>query len=207
MKIAILGMGQLGVQAARYAYHCYREFDMQQKGWQGISVEFLEKEITLFPDSVKHILEGTDVLADATRRPDPTQLIIPNEWLASLPEHAVILDLTADPYEVRNTGIQVKAIEGIPTGNLDKYKFNPQHSEASDYADIPTSVSTQNRRVTISCNAWPGVVPRECMQEYGKKIKPFLQLLLHKGFTLSPAADDISERALYRSTIPYFHNK
>jgi hypothetical protein len=65
-------------------------------------------------------------------------------------------------------------------------------------------VNTQNRRITISCNAWPGVVPKECMQEYGKKIKPFLQLLLHKGFELNPAADDSNERALYRSTIPYF---
>lgn len=204
LQVAILGMGRLGMQAARFAYECYREFGMEQRGWAGISVAFLEKEITAFEHSVRRILGGTDILVDATRRPDATRLIVPNAWLASLPEHAVILDLTADPYEMRETGLQVKAIEGIPHGNLDGFAFHPETPEPYGQPHIPAGVDTRNRRVTISCNAWPGVVPEACMREYGKKITPYMKLLLQKGFSPDGGSDDPCERALFRATIPNF---
>jgi alanine dehydrogenase len=37
----------------------------------------------------------------------------------------VVLDATADPYVAESEPIQVKAIEGIPTGNLNQYEFPP----------------------------------------------------------------------------------
>lgn len=204
LKAAVLGMGNLGVQAARYAYQCYREFAMEQRGWQGISVEFLEREATPFANSVRRILQHTDLLIDASRRPDTTKAIIPNDWLASLPAHAVVLDLTADPYEMNETGLQLKAIEGLPHGNLDEFVFRPEQPAFFEPPHIPVGVSTRNRRVTISCNAWPGVVPEACMEEYGKKIWPYIRLILDKGFVLDGASADACERALYRSTIPHF---
>jgi alanine dehydrogenase len=180
----------------------FNKHAFQVHGVEGISIEFLEKEITQFPNSMKRILQGTDILIDATKRSQSTMIIIPNEWLAYLPEHAIILDLTADPYEVRGDDIQQKAIEGIPHGNIDKYIFR---ADDRDWAKgIPTSVNTTNRRNTISCNAWPSVMANECMDVYGKKIWPFLQLILKKGFELKIESSDQYERAIGRATIDYF---
>lgn len=207
LKVAILGMGNLGFQAARYAYQCFREFEMDKRGWRGVSVEFLEREVTPHADSVRRILQDTDVLIDASRRPDATQVIIPNAWLGSLPAHAVVLDLTADPYEQNDNGLQGKAIEGLPHGHLDHFVFRPDEPEYYEPPHIPAGVDTRNRRVTISCNAWPGVVPDKCMEEYGKKIWPYLHVILSKGFEPDGASADPYERALYRSTIRHFEQQ
>ncbi len=202
MKVAIIGLGNLGVQAGKYAFQLFPNYPFAQNGFKGITVEFLDKESTAFLDTVEAILQETDILVDATKRPDPTQVIISNDLLGKLPEHAIILDLCADPYEVRGSVVQGKAIEGIPHGNLDKYVFTSDDEAA--YENIPASVSTRNRRTTISCNAWPGVMAKECMEEYGRKITPFLQLLLAKGYDFDVNAEDYYERALARSMISHF---
>jgi hypothetical protein len=41
---------------------------------------------------MEELLEDADVLVDATQRRFQ-QTGIPNEWIASLPEHAVVVDL------------------------------------------------------------------------------------------------------------------
>lgn len=205
LKVSILGMGNLGVQAARYSFQEYNKQHFADYGIQGISVEFLDKEITSHASSVKEILKGTDVFVDATRRPDATMMIIPNEWLGELPQHAVILDLTADPYEEREEGNQVKAIEGIPHGNIDQYVFSPADEEA--YAKIPSFIKTSNKRTSISCNAWPSVMAEECMEVYGEKVWPFLQTLVDKGFNIDINSEEAYERALTRSTIKYYEDQ
>lgn len=122
-------MGNLGFQAARYSFQEYTNQGFEAAGAKGVTIEFLEKEVTKFPDSIKEILGKTDLLIDATRRPDAKLVIIPNEWLEVLPESAVVLDLTADPYEIQKDGIQQKAIEGLPHGNIDKFIFQPDEIE------------------------------------------------------------------------------
>ena len=61
------------------------------------------------------------------------------------------IDLTADPYNDKVEPMQVKGIEGIPTGTLEKYVI-----ETDDilYNTIPKSIESNNRRVVASCNAW-----------------------------------------------------
>ena len=63
--------------------------------------------------------------------------------------------------------MQVKGIEGIPTGTLDKFVI-----EADDiiYDTIPKSINTTNRRIVVSCNAWPGIDAKECMKLYGRQL-------------------------------------
>ncbi len=202
LKVAIIGMGNLGIQAGRSALQQYSEREFENDGYKGISIEFLEKEITGYEVSIRDIFEKTDLLVDATRRPDATKPIIPNKWLAYLPEDAIILDLTADPYEERAGGTQVKAIEGIPHGTLDNIYFPKDDPEWEK--GIPATVHTANRRATVSCNAWPGVMPKECMFIYGEKILPFLSILLQKGYSLDIDSEDRQERALARSTIGQF---
>ncbi|WLR49673.1 hypothetical protein LC040_10150 [Bacillus tianshenii] len=202
IHISILGMGNLGFQAARYAYQQYNQLGFKEKGVEGLRVEFLEKEITPHDNQIKQVLKETDLLVDATKRPDSTLTIIPNEWIGYLPEEAIILDLTADPYEIRETGTQVKSIEGLAHGSLEKYIF---HVDDKDWNEgIPEMIDTTHKRKTVSCNAWPGVMAKECMEVYGEKIFPFVELLITEGYQLNPNANDKYERALYRATIDYF---
>lgn len=204
IKVSIIGMGKLGVHAGRISFGQFNEYELGKKGVNGISVQFLEREIMEYPSSVKEILEQTDLLVDATKRPDPTRIIIANDLLGSLPKHAIVLDLTADPYEKRDDGYQVKAIEGIPHGSLDQYIFDV---EDSAWNDIPSVVQSQNRRLTISCNAWPGVMAKECMNVYAEKMWPFIKLIGEKGFQMNINSDSSNERALKRATIDFFEEK
>jgi hypothetical protein len=65
-------------------------------------------------------------------------------------------------------------------------------------------VCTDFRRVTVSCNGWPGVFPEMAMRTYGEQLENFLDVLLSKGFELSLTSENIYERALYRATMDYF---
>ena len=105
-----------------------------------------------------------------------------------------------DLYDTRVNPIQVKAIEGIPTGTLDKYIF-----EINDpvWDKIPNEVNTIKRRVVISCNVWPAITPKHTMQIYGEKATPFIKLLIKKGHNLTSQSNNSVERALYRSTYTF----
>jgi hypothetical protein len=79
-------------------------------------------------------------------------------WLCSyLPESAVIADITADDYDTTVEPIQVKAIEGIPTGNL---RSNPVFMpDDPAWGQDPGGGSLlTHRRPVISCYSWPGVL-------------------------------------------------
>jgi alanine dehydrogenase len=127
---------------------------------------------------MKEILARTDILVDATQRPDPSKIIIPNEWVGLLPEHAVLVDLSVDPYDCTVNPPDVKGIEGIPQGNLDQYVFMPSDSV---YDRLPECVSTKHRRHAVSCYSWPGIHPKECMSLYGDQIRPILRTLIDHG--------------------------
>jgi len=199
--VAIMGMGNLGIQAGRASFRFGDERmfkKIAKHKLPGVSVAYLEKEVTYCTDFISNLFTKVDVLIDATKRIDFTKYIIPNNLLGNLKKDALILDLTCDPYDTSVNPIQVKAIEGIPTGTLDQYIF-----EVNDPAwdKIPDGVSTINRRVVISCNAWPGITPKQTMQIYGEKIIPFTKLLIEKGHSLSLQSDNLVERVLCRSTL------
>ena len=61
-------------------------------------------------------LHATDLLIDATLRPDPSVPVVPNGWLSVMPQHAVLLDLAADPYDATALPPTIKGIEGVPHG-------------------------------------------------------------------------------------------
>lgn len=205
LNVSIIGMGMVGLMAAKSAgkYGSQsNELLFRDRGLQPVIVNMLSRNITADRSMMKEILSAADILVDASNRADASQYIIDNELLASMPEHAVILDLSVDPYLQDVRPIQVKAIEGIPTGTLDKHVFQPEDKE---YEDIPQSVSTQHRRTVISCNAWPGIKPRECMALYGIQLKPIIKLLIRNGReTFKENHDDFFNRAVFRSTIQFY---
>jgi len=95
-----------------------------------------------------------------------------------MPEHAVLVDLSVDPYNFEVDPPEVKGVEGIPQGNLDQYVFKPDDPA---YEQLPASVSTKNRRHTVSCYSWPGIHPKECMDLYGNQLRPIMRMLIEKG--------------------------
>ena len=119
-----------------------------------------------------------------------------------LKDDAIILDLTADPYLTDEAGVQVKAIEGTPTGNLNK---TIMYTDDPAYEAIPSGVKIDNRRTVVSCDAWPGVKPEECMHMYGIQILPVLVKLIEKDVDeMTIDSPYYFERAIHRATIGFF---
>lgn len=203
--VSIMGMGRVGLTAARlagkYGNNKANE-DILKERTKGVLVKMLPRNIT---DDKKHmieILKNTDILVDATTRDDATEYIVSNELLGHLKAHSIILDLTSDPYLTDIFPMQVKAIEGIPHGTLDKIVIYPGDDE---YSNIPKCFKSINQRTVVSCNAWPGVNPKGCMELYGKQLIYIVQNLI--GYSVNDFDlynSDYFNRAIYRATIEYF---
>jgi len=203
--VSIMGMGRVGLTAARlagkYGNNKASEVILLEKT-RGVLVNMLPRNIT---DDKKHmidILKKTDILVDATTRNDASQYIVNNELLGYLKKHSIILDLTSDPYLTDIFPFQVKAIEGIPHGTLDKIVIYPGDNE---YNIVPNISSTLNQRTVVSCNAWPGVNPKACMDLYGKQLIYILQnLIVYSASDFELYNNDYFNRAIYRGTIECF---
>jgi alanine dehydrogenase len=95
-----------------------------------------------------------------------------------MPEHAILVDLSVDPYNCAVEPPEVKGMEGIPQGNLDQYVFMPDDPA---YERIPECVSTKHRRHVVSCYSWPGIHPKECMRLYGEQLRPIMRTIIDHG--------------------------
>jgi len=202
IQVTVLGVGAVGMHAVQAASH-YGDMSlwnsMAKRGVPGIQVTALEYDLTRNEDYMKEILTKTDILVDSTQRPNASQAVIPNEWIAYMPEHAVLVDLSVDPYDCSVENREVKGIEGIPQGNLDQFVFAPDDPA---FERIPECVSTVHRRYSVSCYSWPGIHPKECMDLYGKQIGPLIRTLLNKGAPgkINPKGK-FFERALSRALL------
>ena len=183
IKVTLLGPGAVGIQAvqaaARYGDDGLHQY-MADKGIPGVQVTVLDYDFTRYKDIMLNILNDTDILIDASQRLDTSTPIIPNDWISSMPDHAVLLDLSVDPYDFSHNHYAIKGIEGIPQGNLDKYIFPPDDPA---YDLIPDHVSKRYRRHAVSCYSWPGLYPKECMQIYGSQLRPIMNTLVDAGGT------------------------
>jgi alanine dehydrogenase len=181
IKVTLLGAGAVGshvvTAAIRYGNEQVRH-QMFEIGAPGVMVRTVDYDLTSQEEFTRNLLADTDILVDATQRPDPRQPVIPNEWIGDMPQHAVLLDLSVDPYKCETEPFYVKGIEGIPQGNLDKYVFSPDDPA---YDELPACIPNHNRRHAVSCYSWPGIYPKECMELYGKQLRPIMHVLIEKG--------------------------
>ncbi|MFH2102995.1 MAG: alanine dehydrogenase [Chloroflexota bacterium] len=181
IHVTVLGVGAVGVHAVQAASR-YGDVKLWQalagRGVPGVQVTALDYDLTGREALMKEVLACTDVLVDATQRPDPSRAVIPNEWIAGMPEHAVLVDLSVDPYDCSLDPPEVKGIEGIPHGNLDQYVFAPDDPA---YERVPACASTLHRRYAVSCYSWPGIHPRECMELYSYQLRPIMNTLIERG--------------------------
>jgi len=181
IQATIVGVGAVGMHAVQAAsrYGKVKLWqDLAARGVPGVQVTAIDYDLTKQEEFMKEILPRTDILVDATQRPDPSQIVIPNEWIGLMPEHAVLVDLSVDPYDCSANPVEVKGIEGMPQGNLDQYVFMPNDKV---YDHIPECVSVKHRRHAVSCYSWPGLHPKQCMALYGAQIRPIFRTIIERG--------------------------
>lgn len=181
IHVTLLGSGAVGahvVQAAiRYGDN-YIWHTLASRQVPGVQVTAIDYDLTGHQEYMLDLLSKTDILVDATQRPDPRLPVIYNAWIEVMPDHAILVDLSVDPYECNDTINFVKGIEGIPQGNLDQYVFPPNDPA---YGRIPACIPTTHRRHAVSCYSWPGIHPKECMEVYGNQLRPLIRTLIECG--------------------------
>ncbi len=202
IHVTLMGSGAVGIHVMQAAIRYGNEEiwrDLAARGVPGTQVLAIDFDTTSLKETMHAILAQSDVLVDATQRPDPSRPLIPNDWIAWMPEHAVLLDLSVDPYHCDGGSRIVKGIEGIPQGNLDQYIFRPDDPA---YQNMPSCVDAQHRRFAVSCYSWPGIHPRECMKVYGHQLRPVLRNLIEKGgLDRIDSKGRYFERAIHRAML------
>ena len=202
IKVTVLGVGEVGKHAVQAACR-YGDIKLWKtlatRGVPGVQVTAIDFDLTGSEPVMKEILSHTDILVDATQRPDPSRPVIPNPWIAWLPEHAVLVDLSVDPYNCTMDPSETKGIEGIPQGNLDQYVFKPDDPA---YDRIPDCVPTTHRRHVVSCYSWPGIHPKECMKVYGAQVRPVLRTIIWKeGIKNFRSRGPYFQHAIYKALL------
>jgi alanine dehydrogenase len=202
LHVTCLGSGAVGGYAAhaatRYGDPKLREA-LVANDVPGVEVTVVDFDLTWHAEYMLARLETTDLLIDATHRVDPSRPVIPNAWLAALPEDAVLLDLSADPYELDAVPPVTKGLEGVPHGNLDRWVFPP---DSGAWDELDPRVDATNRRLALSCYSWPGLDPLESMRAYGAQLEPVLRVILERPsgrWDLESA--DHEERAVARAEV------
>lgn len=180
LRVTVLGAGAVAGHAIRAATR-YGDEELHRHlashNVLGVEVSVLDADVTWNENHMLSRLEQTDMLIDATKRPDPSRCVVPNEWVQALPQGAVILDLAADPYDFDTIPPHVKGIEGVPEGSLDQYVFR---SDDPIYDAMDARIDTTYRRLAVSCYSWPGVEPKACMDVYSRQVEPVLRVILER---------------------------
>ncbi len=201
-QVLIIGSGMVGkhaVEAATKLGNIERNNDHMQAGGPGSIAANVGRNVSANPDIMENLFRQTDVLVDAAYRRDSSKPVVPNDWIAWLPEHAVITDLSVDPYTMDIDPPVVRGIEGIPQGNLNQYIFYPD--DPNWEKTIPADIPTKHRRVTVTCYSWPGIHPEASMLHYAAQLEPLMRELLKKGYDNLDPEGEYFERALFRSSL------
>ena len=202
IQTLLLGTGMVGKHAVDAAVHLgniERNNKHIEQAGPGAVCQAVGRNLTWQEDEMLALLQRTDILIDATQRRNPSKPVIPNNWIQYLPEHAVLVDLSVDPYIPQSDPPVVRGIEGIPKGNLDKYVFHPKDQDWEQ--TVAPGVPTEHRRTAVTCYSWPGFHPEACMMHYGKQLNPMMPVLFEKGYDGLSLEGGYFERALYRATL------
>ncbi|MBN1147869.1 MAG: hypothetical protein JXA78_11495 [Anaerolineales bacterium] len=198
----VIGTGMVGkhaVDAATKLGNIERNNDHIQAGGPGALAVSVGRSLTSNDEIMQELFQKTDMLVDASYRRDSSKPVVPNHWISWLPEHAVIADLSVDPYTLDADPPVVRGTEGIPQGNLDQYVFKPD--DPNWEKTVPASIPSEHRRTTVSCYSWPGIHPEANMLHYASQLEPLMQALLRCGYDRLSPGGDYFERALYRATL------
>jgi len=202
IQTLLLGTGMVGKHAVDAAVHLgniERNNQHLEKGGPGAVCNAVGRNLTYHKDEMINLIKETDILIDATQRRNPSEPVIPNELIQYMPSHAILLDLSVDPYLPDAHPPVVRGIEGIPRGNLDKYVYYPEDPDWED--TIASGVPTTYRRTAVSCYSWPGFHPEACMLHYAQQLLPLMPVIFTKGYDGLSLDGGYFEQALYRATL------
>ena len=202
-RVLVLGTGMIGkhaVEAATKLGNIERNARQIETNGPGSIALSLGRNLSQNHEVMQALLQQADVLVDATQRRNPSLPVIPNAWLAWLPEDAIVVDLAVDPYLLDHVPPVVRGIEGIPQGDLDQYVFLPADPEWDK--TVPASIPSEQRRTTVTCYSWPGIHPATCMVHYARQMTPLIEELLTKGYDGLCLEGGYFERALCRARLP-----
>lgn len=202
INVLILGTGMVGkhaIEAATKLGNIERNNDHIASNGPGAVALSIGRNIASNPATMKTLMQQADILVDATQRRDSSKPAVPNDWIAWLPKHAVVVDLAVDPYALDANPPVVRGLEGIPQGNLNQYIF-PADDPKWDKL-VPDSIPSKHRRTTVTCYSWPGVHPEACMLHYAQQLEPLIEVLFEKGYEGLSLNGTYFERALYRATL------
>lgn len=202
VRVTVLGAGAVGGHAVHAAIN-YGRVERRRRlagaGVAGVIVSVLDYDVTGIARILESLLAQTDILVDATRRAEQSRVVVPNASVGLLPGHAVLVDLSVDPYDCNLDPPAVKAIEGMPQGNLDRYVMPPSDPA---WDEVPACVPTRERRTAVSCYSWPGIHPRDCMEVYGKQVLTLIRVLSEAGGVQGVKADGtFFHRAISRALL------
>jgi alanine dehydrogenase len=202
-SVLVLGTGMVGkhaVEAATKLGNIERNSRHMELNGPGSVALCIGRNISDNEEQMERLFRQADILVDATCRRNPAVPVVPNDWIAWLPSHAVIADLAVDPYLLDNDPPTVRGVEGIPQGNLDKYAFAPDDADWDH--TVPASIPSQNRRAVVTCYSWPGIHPEACMEHYARQLGPLMEVLLTRPYESLSLEGNYFERALARAKLP-----
>ncbi|TFH33787.1 MAG: alanine dehydrogenase, partial [Anaerolineales bacterium] len=151
IHVLILGTGMIGkhaIEAATKLGNVERNNDHIMSRGPGAIAVSVGRNITSNPVMMEQLMRQSDIMVDATQRRDTSIPVVSNEWIAWLPEHALIVDLAVDPYTLEAEPPVVRGIEGTPQGNLDQYVFPADDHQWDNF--VPDSIPSKNRRTTFT---------------------------------------------------------
>lgn len=201
-RVLIIGSGMVGkhaVEASTKLGNIERNNDQLRAGGPGSIAIVVGRNTSSNAGVMKELFQETDILVDAAYRHDPSLPVVPNDWIAWLPEHAVITDLSVDPYTMDIDPPVVRGIEGIPQGNLNQYIYYPDDPNWDK--TIPSGIPTVHRRATVTCYSWPGIHPEASMLHYASQLRPLMRELLKTGYDKLEPDGEYFERALHRASL------
>jgi alanine dehydrogenase len=201
-RVLVIGTGMVGkhaMDAATKLGNIERNSDHMRAGGPGSLGIAVGRNLSTKAEIMEELFRQSDVLVDAAQRRDPSKPVVPNDWIAWLPEHAVITDLSVDPYTLEVDPPVVRGVEGVPQGNLDQYIFKPDDPNWDK--TVPPLIPSTNRRTTVTCYSWPGIHPEASMLHYASQLEPLMQTLLKRGYNGLSLEGDYFERALYRASL------
>lgn len=207
IKALVMGVGGVGQNAIR-SLEILSDREFLGKPQAGILPIICTRTITGHPEVFDDIIKESLLVVDATQRRDESVFVMTNDQIGMLPEEAVIVDICADRYDFTVDPPLVKGMEGTLTGDSEHFVIL---KDDPGYDELPPIIGTENRRVTVSSNAWPGMDVQRSCQVYLDLMKNYVGLILEKGYdNLCEDSDNLFERGLCRSTLTYFnehHNK
>ena len=203
IKALIMGVGGVGQNSIR-SLEILSDQEFLGKEQLGILPIVCTRTITAHDELFNEIIKECYLVVDATQRKDETKFVMTNEQIGLLPEEAVIVDICADRYDFIVDPPLVKGMEGTLTGSPDHYVIYPDDPRYE--TEFPSDViSSKNRRVTVSCNAWPGMDVKRSVEVYYQLMKNYVGIILTKDYDeISEDSDSLFERGLARSTYQYY---